>query len=225
METALACKNTLEEYGIKVHITREKDVFYTLQKRSELANTSDAECFISIHYNATDNHKGKYGLIIGNKKDTSTKLTKCIKNELLNVRDNIQIWDNYGYYSVLNRTNLPSVIIETAFIDNVEDSKVADTLEKRQEIGKYIAYGIMDYLEVEKDKSKEEYTSRVDKTSNEIDNDTESSKEISKKEEVVNVVNRTDKSFLERVIKILHKNNKGSQDKMNYIKEILGFKK
>lgn len=52
LDIAIRVKNTLEQHGIKVKMTRQSDVFLTLQERTKLASHGKTDLFISIHANA-----------------------------------------------------------------------------------------------------------------------------------------------------------------------------
>lgn len=165
LETTEACKKVLEKHGVQVIMTREGDIFLTLQERKQIANSADVS--ISIHYNATSSHKGSYGLIIGGKVEGSTQLAHSIKDELLKVRDNVQVWEENNHYAMTN-LKVPCVIVESAFIDNPNDSKYADTLEERKLIGEHIAYGILNYLGVDTTNETPEVSKNVEVEKSEI---------------------------------------------------------
>lgn len=55
VEIAKKLKDTLERKGIKVIMTRTKDASLPLRKRVELANTSGADLFVSVHINSSKN--------------------------------------------------------------------------------------------------------------------------------------------------------------------------
>lgn len=46
-------KKILQDKGIKVRMTREKDEFISLQKRTEIASRSKADLFVSVHANSS----------------------------------------------------------------------------------------------------------------------------------------------------------------------------
>ena len=46
------------------------------------------------------------------------------------------------YYHMIREVNAPSIIIESSFIDNEEDQKLVNTLERRQLLGTQIGKGI-----------------------------------------------------------------------------------
>ena len=59
MVLALELKKLLESKGLKVFLTREKDIFMTLPERTHLANQSQARLFVSLHLNSDPQKKGK----------------------------------------------------------------------------------------------------------------------------------------------------------------------
>ena len=52
-------KKILKKRGFKVYLTRSRDVFISLKKRTKFANRKKADFFISIHANAVAKHKYK----------------------------------------------------------------------------------------------------------------------------------------------------------------------
>ncbi len=53
-------KNILKKRGYKVYMTRDKDNFIKLSKRTEYANKKRADIFVSIHANAVSKKNAKY---------------------------------------------------------------------------------------------------------------------------------------------------------------------
>ena len=54
LKISLAAKRVLETAGFAVRLTREKDVFLSLEERTAMANRLNADVFLSIHANAHD---------------------------------------------------------------------------------------------------------------------------------------------------------------------------
>ena len=208
LQTTKSCKETLEKYGIDVVMTREDDIFLSLAERKQIANSADVS--ISIHYNATENHKGAYGLVIGGKVEGSTKLAHSIKDELLKIRDNVQVWENNSYYAMTN-LKVPCVIVETAFIDNPNDNKYADTLEERKEIGKRIAFGILNYLNID---TNEEIINTTKK-----DNMSDTKEKEQKVEEKDN--NKGKISIVDKIRNLIQRKRSSSDEKIQYIKDLI----
>ena len=132
-------ENYLRAVGYQVKLGQ----FDQLQTICDDANNWQADLFVSIHCNAFD----------GNAKGTETycyrgatsgrRLAETIHNQITR---SLPITDRgvreAGYY-VLANTDMPAVLVETAFIDNYDD---AELLRNRQDdFARAIARGISDY--------------------------------------------------------------------------------
>jgi N-acetylmuramoyl-L-alanine amidase len=58
-DIAQRLRNSLENMGFKVDMTRESDEFISLQERTEIATRSKADLFVSIHANSSKSKKTK----------------------------------------------------------------------------------------------------------------------------------------------------------------------
>ncbi len=137
LRVALNLKNYLEAAGAQVFISRDKDTTVQLAYRSELANKSGAEIFVSIHHNATANTADdytNYTSVYYHAKETDYEYEPCnhdlaryIERDLSYVMGNpgglgsfdgtysdYIIYPGEGF-SVLRKTIIPAVLVECAF--------------------------------------------------------------------------------------------------------------
>ena len=117
--------------NIKVYMTRETDVYPTLQFRATLANEIEADLFVSIHNNSASSEsvQGAETLYYPSTTDTRGKaIAQLIQNSL--VKDSGMV--NRGIKArsdlyVLKNTNMPAVLIETGFLSNASDASRMNT--------------------------------------------------------------------------------------------------
>jgi len=171
---ALACKKELEKYaGIKVYMTRSTDKFIKLDKRCAIAKSYNADLFVSLHQNAS-NGKAHGSMVFHTQckaKDKfynqSRKVAKSILTQLNNygfstcgkglvTRSATDMRYSNGqyadYYAVIRgciQRDIPSLIVEHAFIDSSDYFKM-NTTAKQQEIGRRDATGIAKYFGLKK---------------------------------------------------------------------------
>ena len=153
LDTSLHLRKLLDSTPIQVIMTRETDIFIELKQRAHIANSADADTFVSIHANAQSNsnktangtetwfHKGS---------SDSQKLASFIQDRLvdaLNTRDR-KLKKTEDLY-VLKNTKMTAVLLELGFIDNTTDNAMLADPVKRQLAAKAIYNGILDYYKSE----------------------------------------------------------------------------
>jgi N-acetylmuramoyl-L-alanine amidase len=159
--TAQALAEKLKENGVEVKLSRTDDRYLSLTQRCDLANSWGADLFVSVHYNAGGGDRGEVihavsggpgkelalSIAAGLKKIGQSEVKTYARASTNNV--------NANYYTVIQGTKMPAVIVEGCFIDNEEDRKIADTAEEQQQIGYAVAAGVLDYLGVEENEESE----------------------------------------------------------------------
>ena len=96
----LELKKALEKAGIKVYMTREKDVFVPLLDRTKFANDKKADLFVSIHTNAVAGSKIRLASTKGYKiyflsqaKNEDDKLAAMRENAVIELEEKTQNYD------------------------------------------------------------------------------------------------------------------------------------
>ena len=125
----------------------------SLGERSSLANAIEPELVVSVHFNAYNGtargieafykYKDRNG---GTSKTLASNVVNSILEEfsLPNRGLKTRVGSNgvTDYYHMIREVDAPSIIIESSFIDNEEDQKLVNTLERRQLLGTQIGKGI-----------------------------------------------------------------------------------
>lgn len=142
LRLAMAVGDLLSEEGFDVVYTRTDDTTQSVFEKAALANESGADLFISIHRNAAvrDNlYNGVQALIYG-PGGLREEVAENIVNELETVGfQNLGI-DIRPDLVVLNRTQMPAVLVEAGFIDSDKDNQIFDS--SFNEMAEAIADGI-----------------------------------------------------------------------------------
>ena len=129
LQIALLVKERLEDKGFRVMLPRETDEYLAKEERVELANSYQADAYISIHqntyegndksvsgietwYDGTDNTRDNQRLASLIHKET-IKSTGARERELWPIAD----------FCVTGKTLMPACLIETGFLSNPEECK------------------------------------------------------------------------------------------------------
>ncbi|MEW6196109.1 MAG: N-acetylmuramoyl-L-alanine amidase [Bacteroidota bacterium] len=160
LRVALNLKNYFERAGVSVLISRQNDMTVPLAYRSELANLSGADLFISIHHNAPakwEDDWTNYTSTYYHAKETDYEyepnerdLARYIQRDISYVMGNpgglgsfdgtysdYIIYPGEGF-SVLRKTTIPSVLVECAF----HTSRLEELRLNEKEFNEIQAWGI-----------------------------------------------------------------------------------
>jgi N-acetylmuramoyl-L-alanine amidase len=138
----------------KVLLTRSSDKFLSLQQRVKFANNKNADLFVSIHANSFNNSQTG---------GVETYYNQSINNQnrLLAEKIHDKLGRNLGIYDrgikesnfyVIKYTNMPSALIEVAFLSNLREEKLLKSQDFQHKAAALIVDGILDYLEESGDK-------------------------------------------------------------------------
>lgn len=149
LSIALLVGEILEENGVEVIYTRNKDKYISLQERSDLANNTECDFFVSIHCNSIENAD-----IAGTQvyyhpsSEIGTILAENIYDNVLDATNlSPKGTQNGSHLFVIRTTTSPAVLVETAFISNKSDRKYLLSKDGQQALATAIAEGILETLE------------------------------------------------------------------------------
>ena len=153
----------LEQSGCNVILTRsDENGIYDLDSKSirnkkvsdmknrvEIANTSEADCFISIHLNKIPQEQYSGWQTFYQKENTSSHdLAFDIQNNLnysIQKENKREVLALSGKY-IMDNVKIPTVTVECGFLSNVEEANNLQKDEYQENLAWGIYTGIMDYF-------------------------------------------------------------------------------
>lgn len=134
-------KKYLVDAGCEVELLQNESLSYICA----MANRSEADLFVSIHCNAFNEIAHGTETLVYPDDEAGHRLAECIHNQILDTFDltdrGVKDRDNLA---VLNGTEMPAVLVETAFIDNTSDALLLR--DEQDDFARAIARGVTDYL-------------------------------------------------------------------------------
>ena len=122
--------------GISIKYSRTNDTYLSLEERARLANAWGADLFLSIHANsATSSVRGT---------ECYTHPTANTATKTLSGNVSRAISSKFGNFAVLRLSNMPAILVETAFISNSSDANLLNTRQTDFSIA--IANSILSYF-------------------------------------------------------------------------------
>ena len=145
-------KPILERCGIEVKLSRNaitdslanNSVNASLSTRTRMANDWGADLFVSIHCNAgggtgTETYSYQAGI------SSAYKLAQAVQKRMIEMVGLPDRGVKTKSLYVLHYTNMPAILVETAFIDHKNDAAVLGSETGQQAFAEAIARGICDY--------------------------------------------------------------------------------
>jgi len=150
LAVALKVRDKLEQAGINVVMTRTEDVYVSLSDRSEIANATNADLYVSIHVNASDSvttAKGveTYCLQSGGWGEI---LAGCIQDAILANTGAVDRGVKEANFFVLRETSMPAALAELGFITTPEERARLTDPSYQELLADGIAQGTLDCLEM-----------------------------------------------------------------------------
>jgi N-acetylmuramoyl-L-alanine amidase len=119
-----------------------------LSQRRGLSDEIGASLFVSIHVNSAYGRNKQGPLVIHQAEGRSELLASFIQNSLNEQQNCSCVHRAAKQFYLLNRVQVPSVIVETAFLSNASDRKMLTSIPGQNRIAAAIASGITGYLAV-----------------------------------------------------------------------------
>jgi len=146
----------LSKYDVTVYMTRNADITTPLATRTNLANSVNADLFVSIHSNAIVGKPNIKGTELLYKASNASK--NGVTNKILanNLQENVT--ESAGTYNkglinrtnlyVLNRTNMPAALVEVGYMTNTSDLLKLKSDSFRKKVAEGIVDGILETLDI-----------------------------------------------------------------------------
>jgi len=137
----------LASLGYSVLTSRNTDKDVGLVSRADQANKSNADMFLSIHFNA-GGRGASYGKDRHNdpeRLEKSRKLAQKIQQSLVSKTGAYDRGVKRETFAVLRETSIPSILVELGFIDNQEEVSKIKTNEYQEKLADGIVDGIVEY--------------------------------------------------------------------------------
>ena len=145
LDTARRVEQLLKKQGLKVIMSRSRDVFIPLQDRSALGNSKRNAIFVSIHYNYNRSGSGA-GAETYYHFSSSYMLAAYIQAYLVQRTDMTNRGvKSAGFHVIRATTKNPAVLVECGFVSNSTERARMLTGEYRAKIAEGIAQGIIAY--------------------------------------------------------------------------------
>ena len=149
-DVALAIGQLVQKYltdaGCEVQLLQSDNLMWDGEGPCvcQTANDWPADIFVSIHCNAAGGDARGTEVEIYPGSDASSKLGQCIQSQIVNSLGTVDrgLKERPGL-CVLKHTEMPAVLVETAFIDNDDDANLL--ANNQDDFARAIARGITDY--------------------------------------------------------------------------------
>lgn len=146
LQTSELVASKLKAAGAKVILTRESDLYVALRKRVAIAHQSNADAFVSIHYDANPDQS-----VTGFTTYYTHSPQKTLASKINEGLDSAISLRNRGNqpadYLVLRENRTNAVLIELGFLSNSSEERIMTTNMFREQAAHGIYNGLLNYFD------------------------------------------------------------------------------
>jgi N-acetylmuramoyl-L-alanine amidase len=151
LDVARRTSAILRARGVRVEMTRDRDVFIPLGDRTALARRTGADAFVSIHHNAGASSRSGTEIYRQVRGDPALgqQMTAAWRDRLPGRSVQMIARPNSGggdYYFVLRTSPVPALIVEGAYVSNSGDARRLNDPAFRQAEADATANGIIRWI-------------------------------------------------------------------------------
>ena len=152
LSTALLTKKHLLELGYRVILTRSRDIFLSLERRTEIANQTKSKIFVSIHFNAAKSLTAKgIEIFFCHSQDkirahASKNLASKVLKKMIDHTSSENRGVKEGNFFVIRETLMPAILVEAGFMTHPEELHLLKDIVYRDKIARGISEGIDAYF-------------------------------------------------------------------------------
>lgn len=144
LNTLLACKDVLESHDIDVVCSRTTDAYDPVQDEVREANDSGADIAVSFHANAGGGDGFEVFYYSGS--SIGKTLAGLCEKHVMQLGQNSRGLKSGDHLYFIKNTNMPSVLVESFFVDNIKDKAIGDTQQEQNAFGVAYAKAILEYF-------------------------------------------------------------------------------
>lgn len=142
VDIAIECAELVERYLLAAGVECTVGQYNELYEICDASNAYEADLFVSIHCNACVSHQAR-GTETYYTSYNGQRLANCIQSQIVRSLPTINRGAKNGNLYVLKHTEAVAVLVELAFIDNMEDlSLLKNSID---DFARAIARGVTDY--------------------------------------------------------------------------------
>lgn len=152
LEVSKIIADKLDELGHFVKLTRVGDETVGLSQRARIANSWNADVFLSVHFNAYNGIANGWEDFIYNQLGSHSKapeLQNTVHAEILPVLSKYGLGNRgkkRANFAVVRETKMAALLIEGGFADNYNDAQVLKQAQYKEDLATAIANGIHKFL-------------------------------------------------------------------------------
>lgn len=155
LATAYFLQNYLREMGFRTVMTRHDDRFVALQDRATVANTLQADLFVSLHYNSAEREEAE-GIEVfyfpsekdHQRSEKSKKLAASVLKEVIRETKAKSRGVKKENFAVIRETKMPAILVEGGFLTHPLERERLLQRSYLRKIAFGVAQGINNYLKM-----------------------------------------------------------------------------